>query len=598
MKFIRNYILEIIPFMTIISLFSISSFLLKTGYEVEEFHTIVLAASFIVLVNFIFAILKKRISYFNFPITILIISGSVFVLLNSHVGELFLENTIAGMYLAFFIMAFFPQIFGLKPFSYYLSKNNYPEVVIRGDQFLKINIMISFTWSVIFFVCFILSILPYSDDFVIQQIIRNVLPIVIQLTIGMFVSIKLPQILMQKVPAERLRFDTVKEMFLAMPIGLNKERAKGINTTIQFILSGEEEIKGHLTINNQKCTYTEGVLENSKTTIIAKSKLWLDISNGDTDGNRAFLNKEFEVKGDAEILLQLEKLFSPPETVKDIKKKDQKSNRTESFSYKKMKPEKIKNIVVINGSLRSNKYSKSLFMANSFIEGTKKTGASVEIINLKEKEINYCTGCYTCWTKTPGVCIFKDDMRGLLVKYRKADLVVFVSPLYFFSVSAKLKVFLDRLLPILQPYMKHNEEYTYHPPRHKEDPDQGFIIFSAGGFPDIKHNFDGVSAIMRNMGSHFSKSFLMAEFFLPAAEMIAQPVYKSKREKIQKICFNAGFDSVKKGEIKKEYMDIIADPGIDAESFGEQANTYWSTLDGKMSYYRGTPELNYNTEEI
>ncbi len=597
MKFIRNNILVIISFMTIISLFSISSFLLMTGSEIEDFHTIVLIASFIILINLILSILIKKISYFIFAISILILSGSISVLLNSPIGELFLGNTIAAMYIGFFIMAFLPQLIGLKPFSYYISKNNFPEAIVKSDQFMKINSLVSFIWATIFLVSFILTIVSYSDDYVIQQIIQNTLPIIIQLTIGIYVSTKLPIILIQKIPAERIKFDTVKEMFQTMPLGLNKARAKEINTIIQFNLSGDEDITGYLTIKDQQCTYTDGVSENPDTTIISDSKLWLGISNGDIDGNKAYLNKEYTVMGEAEILLQLDKLFAPPEQRKITKKKDLKKSETASFSYEKLKPGKIKNIVVINGSLRNTKFSKSLFMANSFIDGAKKAGASVEMIDLKEKDINYCTGCYTCWTKTPGVCIHKDDMPELLVKYRKADLIIFVSPLYVFSVSAKLKVFIDRLLPILQPYMRNNEEHTYHPPRYEEDPEQGLIIFSAGGFPDIDHNFDGISAIMRNMGSHFSKSLLMGEFFLPAAEMICQPVYKSRKERIQKNCFDAGFDSVTKGEIKQEYMDIVADPGVDTETFGEQANNYWSSLDGKMSYYKGTPELKYKTEE-
>jgi len=53
-------------------------------------------------------------------------------------------------------------------------------------------------------------------------------------------------------------------------------------------------------------------------------------------------------------------------------------------------------------------------------------GAEVEIVNLRKKTIKSCIGCFTCWTKTPGKCIHKDDMTNeLFPKWLKSDLVVY-----------------------------------------------------------------------------------------------------------------------------------------------------------------------------
>ena len=78
-------------------------------------------------------------------------------------------------------------------------------------------------------------------------------------------------------------------------------------------------------------------------------------------------------------------------------------------------------------------------------------GAKMEHIKLKNKNIHPCTGCYTCWTKTPGECIFDDDMTDLRYKFRTADLIIFASPLYVYSVTGIMKNFLDRLVPNLMP---------------------------------------------------------------------------------------------------------------------------------------------------
>ncbi len=88
-------------------------------------------------------------------------------------------------------------------------------------------------------------------------------------------------------------------------------------------------------------------------------------------------------------------------------------------------------VLNLDGGGRVEKYSKSTLMAKKFCEGIKESRGEVEYINLKKK-INNCCGSYNCWTKTPGVCRYKDDMPDLLLKTREVDLVIFVSPFYLF----------------------------------------------------------------------------------------------------------------------------------------------------------------------
>ena len=56
-------------------------------------------------------------------------------------------------------------------------------------------------------------------------------------------------------------------------------------------------------------------------------------------------------------------------------------------------------------------------------------------IYLKDKDIKHCSGCFTCWTKTPGKCIHKDDMEELLHKISQADVIVYATPLYYYTVK-------------------------------------------------------------------------------------------------------------------------------------------------------------------
>ncbi len=385
-------------------------------------------------------------------------------------------------------------------------------------------------------------------------------------------------------------FKSNKELFESMPYGLNKTFARGIDTIIQFHLTGKEPIKGYLIIKDLKCTYTSGVHSNPKTTIKSDSSLWLAISNKQISGEKAFINNKYTVEGDAGILLKLTDLFAPPT---EIEEETEHNHGEIKFEFKTFEPERIKNVVVFDGGPRNSTFSKTTFMVNHFCKGATSAGAHIDYIMLKDMKINPCKGCYTCWTKTPGECIFKDDMTQLRIKFREADLLIFASPLYIFNVTGIMKVFLDRILPNMKLYMLINEGETRHPHRYPKDRQQGFVVFSAAGFPEVDHNFDGLKSSFRCLSSHSEKTSLMGEFFLPAAELLAQPVYVERRNKVGQTCYNAGVQIVKQGKIDIEFMQAVSSIEITQKQFQEQANYAWESLDGKKSYLKNFPKLKY-----
>ena len=69
-----------------------------------------------------------------------------------------------------------------------------------------------------------------------------------------------------------------------------------------------------------------------------------------------------------------------------------------------------------------------------------------------------------------------------------------------------MKDFIDRLLPLMKPYILLDERgYIKHPDRFPESGEQEFVVFSAAGFPDIDYNFDGLEAMYRMRNSHSNK---------------------------------------------------------------------------------------------
>jgi multimeric flavodoxin WrbA len=68
-----------------------------------------------------------------------------------------------------------------------------------------------------------------------------------------------------------------------------------------------------------------------------------------------------------------------------------------------------------------------------------------EVLTAGDVKIRYCTGCWSCMTK--GECPLDkgDDMGRLKEAMLKADLIVFGSPVYTYTISGQMKTFLDRL---------------------------------------------------------------------------------------------------------------------------------------------------------
>ena len=99
-----------------------------------------------------------------------------------------------------------------------------------------------------------------------------------------------------------------------------------------------------------------------------------------------------------------------------------------------------KNVLILSGSPRL--HGNSDLLCDEFARGAQDAGHSVEKIFLRSRKIGYCLACYHC-REHGGVCAIKDDMAELLDKMGQADVVVMASPVYFYSVDAQMKAFID-----------------------------------------------------------------------------------------------------------------------------------------------------------
>lgn len=101
-------------------------------------------------------------------------------------------------------------------------------------------------------------------------------------------------------------------------------------------------------------------------------------------------------------------------------------------------------IIGINGSHRAGKSTAALL--KEALAAAEEQGATVELIELSQLDINYCIGCNACLRQN--ACALHDDMDALYQKMHNADGIIFASPNYFSNVSARMKSFMDRTRPM------------------------------------------------------------------------------------------------------------------------------------------------------
>lgn len=98
-------------------------------------------------------------------------------------------------------------------------------------------------------------------------------------------------------------------------------------------------------------------------------------------------------------------------------------------------------VTVISSSLRTKSTSRTVL--EEILKGLKENNHEIKLIDLRNIKMEFCRGCMSC--QTTGRCAIKDDINGILPLVNESDTILFVTPIYYYSVSGQLKTFLDRL---------------------------------------------------------------------------------------------------------------------------------------------------------
>ena len=104
-----------------------------------------------------------------------------------------------------------------------------------------------------------------------------------------------------------------------------------------------------------------------------------------------------------------------------------------------------KKIVVITGSPRKN--GNSFAMTDAFIKAAQAKGHTVTRFDAAMQKVGGCHACQTCY-KSGKACSFDDDYNVIAPTIEEADVVVFSTPVYWYSFPAQIKGVIDKLFSL------------------------------------------------------------------------------------------------------------------------------------------------------
>jgi NAD(P)H-dependent FMN reductase len=132
-------------------------------------------------------------------------------------------------------------------------------------------------------------------------------------------------------------------------------------------------------------------------------------------------------------------------------------------------------IVIITGSPHKN--GTSALLTEEFIAGATSKGHTIVCFDAAFEKVSPCKGCYFCHRHN-GVCVQKDAMEKILPEVLSADMIVLVTPIYYYGMSAQIKTVLDR-------FQARGDELKNHPMK-------SALLATCGG--DAEWSMDGLLA--------------------------------------------------------------------------------------------------------
>jgi len=354
-------------------------------------------------------------------------------------------------------------------------------------------------------------------------------------------------------------------------------------------ISGKKEILFDLNHEGDNLLYTlvatpeqldlvKGKVEDPALSVTCSAFDWIDIAGGNKNPILAAITGKVKFKGDSKILSDI-----TPDNLDDAWQKindapgDYEQPRKRSWT----KPEKV---LVISGSPRGGRGYTQILLS-SVIDGMESQDVEVETVVLSKKNIRACTGCWSCWMRTEGECVFKDDMVDLAVKLQEADIIVYAFPVYVDGVPGIVKNFLDRQTQNMYPYMTPGLTRTRHPRRVSKE--QYYVVFSTCGFPEIE-TFDPIISHFDAIAHQYHVPVISYLLTPQGPNLFKNPLYYPQLVEKVDALKEAGEQIVLNGKVDKKVLKKISSTTAKNKItfWQKEASQFWQErVDSKSKDY-------------
>ena len=182
-------------------------------------------------------------------------------------------------------------------------------------------------------------------------------------------------------------------------------------------------------------------------------------------------------------------------------------------------------VLVLNGSPK--KQSDTFRMTERFLKGLDSAGEhEIAVVNVIEKNIAPCKGCFGCWQQGKGHCLIDDDQNGILDLYRTSDLIIWSFPLYCYGMPSHLKAVLDRTIPLMKMDMVQLSDGRVQHVALADFSKIHTVVISGCGFPDWEGNFDALKMQCRQCFGNLTMVCVPETPMLnvPQAAVVADPL--------------------------------------------------------------------------
>lgn len=230
-------------------------------------------------------------------------------------------------------------------------------------------------------------------------------------------------------------------------------------------------------------------------------------------------------------------------------------------------------ITVFNSSPRCERGNTNV-MVEALLEGAKGAAAETEVIFLAKKAIKHCLGCFSCWTKTPGVCVIEDDMKDLRAKYMASDIVVLATPLYCDNVNGLMKDFMDRSVALFDPRIQSLPEDD--PVRQEEIKKFPKLTVISNCGEAGQENFEVLKTAFKRWG-RYPETRVIAEIYRDEGELLTngslllKPVIWGYKNLLKR----AGREVVESMRLSEKTIAELERPLIPIEQYKKGMKEYW-----------------------